>query len=96
VATPPAAHSLTSVDSGACYDHPVSITFVVRAAEIDERERASLAAETASHRTLADVVRWGLAFNPPRMVCDVIKQDEFTQDVIVPHRGGRYLVYDTS
>jgi len=63
---------------------------------VTESERASLAAETGSHRTLADVVRWGLAQNPPRMVTEIVKQDEFTQDVVVPHSSGRYLVYDTS
>ena len=74
----------------------MTIAFVVRAPGIDEPERASLAAETASHRTLADVVRWGLAQKPPQLITEIVKQDEFTQDVVVPHRSGRYLVYDTS
>jgi len=74
----------------------LSIASVVRAPGIDEPERASRAAETASHRTLADVVRWGLAQKPPQLITEIVKQDEFTQDVVVPHRSGRYLVYDTS
>lgn len=72
------------------------IDLVVRAAGIPEQDRASIAAETASHRTLADVVRWGLAQKPPRLITEIIKQDEFTQDVVVAYRDGRYLVYDTS
>jgi hypothetical protein len=50
----------------------------------------------ARHRTLADVVEWGLAQTPPRLVADVIVQDEYTHDVIVPLDEKRWLVYDTT
>ena len=50
----------------------------------------------ASHRTLEDVVRWGLALSPPRLVERVVVQDEYTHDVCVAWRGGIYLVYDTT
>lgn len=65
-------------------------------ARISSRERDSIRATTRSHRTLADVVRWGLAVTPARLVADVIKQDEFTQDVIVPYDDRLFLVYDTT
>jgi hypothetical protein len=42
------------------------------------------------------VVRWGVLYTPPRMVADVIVQDEFTHDVIVPFQDGLHLVYDTT
>jgi hypothetical protein len=47
-------------------------------------------------RTLQDVVAWGLAQTPPAIVCDVVTQDEYTHDVIVPHPDGTYLVFDTT
>lgn len=45
--------------------------------------------------TLADVVRWGLAQAPPEMIADVIVQDEYSHDIVLPWRG-RYLVFDTT
>ncbi len=68
----------------------------VRTATIDALDVEAIRAETASHKTLADVVRWGLAFQPPRLVANVIRQDELTQDVVVPYRGVLFLVYDTT
>lgn len=59
-------------------------------------ERAELAALLSGHRTLEQVVRWTLARTPPATIADVVVQDEFTHDVIVPWTAGRYLVYDTT
>ena len=66
--------------------------------------RAGVAAETAAEierlvagqRTLEDVVRWGLAQVPPRLVERVVVQDEYTHDVVVGYADGVYLVYDTT
>ena len=48
---------------------------------------------------LKDMMAW--AFSSPRdfeptVVVDVVVQDEFTHDVIVPWRDGLVLVYDTT
>lgn len=60
------------------------------AAETRERiERAF-----ASQRTLEDVVRWGLALRPARLVERVVVQDEYTHDVVLRDPSGVYLVYD--
>lgn len=60
-------------------------------------EVAELVEVLASQRTLEDVVRWGLSQSPPRMVVDVIVQDEYTHDVVVTLRPpDRFLVYDTT
>lgn len=48
-----------------------------------------------THRTLEDVVAWGLAQSPPRVVAKIVVQDEYTHDVVMPSEGG-YLVYDTT
>ena len=57
------------------------------------REAQALVAE---HATLERVVRWSLSQTPPQLVIDVVKQDEFTQDVVVAFRDGYYLVYDST
>jgi hypothetical protein len=55
----------------------------------------SAAAVIGTQTTLEHVVRWGLTDSPPRLVAEVVKQDEFTLDVVLPWRGV-YLVYDTT
>src|SRR5262249_17990986 len=57
---------------------------------------AAIETVVASHRTLEDVVRWGLACSPPRLVERVVVQDEYTHDVAIAFRSGVYLVYDTT
>jgi hypothetical protein len=55
--------------------------------------------EITSHRGLADILAWA-ATKPksdvhPQTVAEVITQDEFTHDIIVPYRDV-FLVYDTT
>lgn len=57
---------------------------------------ASIEAVVSGHRTLEDVVRWGLAQKPPRLVERVVVQDEYTHDVVVGWAEGVFLVYDTT
>lgn len=49
---------------------------------------------------LKDVMNWALSQPAgtfiPQVVADVVVQDEFTHDVIVPWREGLVLVYDTT
>ena len=56
------------------------------------------AVETLFHgqKTLEDVVRWGLAQKPVRIIEDVIIQDEYTHDVVIRHPSGVYLAYDAT
>jgi len=55
--------------------------------------------EIPEQENLKDVMNWALS-NPgeftPQVVADVVIQDEFTHDVIVPWREGLVLVYDTT
>ena len=57
------------------------------------RERALEIAR--EHRTLEDVVAWGLADSPPRLIARVVVQDEYTHDVVMPFED-IFLVYDTT
>lgn len=62
---------------------------------LEETDRVAIEA----HKGLADVLAWA-ATKPkadvhPQIVAEVITQDEFTHDVIVPYRDV-FLVYDTT
>jgi hypothetical protein len=61
---------------------------------------AGIAGELSAHENLADVMRWAFSHPGgtfiPSIVAEVIVQDEFTHDVIVPWRDGLVLVYDTT
>ena len=63
---------------------------------LSPEQLAALRAEIEGHVTLERVVRWGLARSPQRWVEDVVVQDEFTHDVILPIREGLVLVYDAT
>lgn len=56
--------------------------------------------ELSGQHNLKDVLRWALAHPPgvflPTVVADVIVQDEFTHDLVVPWRDGLVLVYDAT
>jgi hypothetical protein len=69
---------------------------VVDRAGLTEAELRQLEAALVRHASLDRVVAWALAQTPPRMIADVVVQDEYTHDVVVPHEDGRYLVYDTT
>ena len=49
-----------------------------------------------THHGVDDVFAWGRAQDPPVHPADVVKQDEFTHDVLVPFPSGRWLVYGTT
>ena len=49
-----------------------------------------------THGGLDDIFTWGRGQTPPVHPANVIKQDEFTHDVLVPLPSGRWLVYGTT
>ena len=51
--------------------------------------------DVAPLRSLEQVVRWAFRQTPPSDVADVVVQDEFTHDVVIPWRGV-HLVFDTT
>lgn len=70
----------------------MDITFFV---DLPEDRRAALTDALSTHNTLEKVVLWGFAQTPMADVADVVVQDEFTHDVIVPY-GDIVLVYDST
>jgi hypothetical protein len=65
-------------------------------ADLTPAERADLSATVVQHRGLDDIFAWGREQSPPVAPADVVKQDEFTHDVLVPLPAGRWLVYGTT
>lgn len=61
---------------------------------------SDIAAELSGQENLRDVMSWALSSTSkafiPSVVAEVIVQDEFTHDVVVPWRDGLVLVYDTT
>jgi hypothetical protein len=65
-------------------------------ANLPKSERESLSLTVSQHRGLDDIFAWGRQQSPTIVPADVIKQDEFTHDVLVPLPGDRWLVYGTT
>ena len=49
----------------------------------------------ATHTTLEKLMLWGVSQTPAVMIAEIIAQDEFTNDIIVPFNRV-FLVYDTT
>lgn len=73
---------------------------IVIHARIADEVRAQIEAELSGQHNLKDMMAWALSHGEsvalPGVVSEVIVQDEFTHDVIVPRRDGLVLVYDTT
>jgi hypothetical protein len=59
-------------------------------------EKETLAQTVAMHRGLDDIFAWGRTQSPPVHPSDVIKQDEFSHDVLVRLNNGLWLAYGTT
>ena len=73
---------------------------VINHANLDPEQIAKIGVELSEQHDLGDVMNWAMSQAKgtfiPSVVADVIVQDEFTHDVIVPWRDGLVLVYDTT
>lgn len=73
---------------------------VVNCANLLAAAIAEIEGELGEPRSFLDVLNWAKAQPPgtllPQVVAEVVTQDEYTHDVIVPWRDGLVLVYDTS
>lgn len=73
---------------------------VTNHADLASEQLAAIESELPQHHGLQDVITWGLKREScaalPGVIAEVIVQDEFTHDAIVPWRDGLVLVYDTT
>lgn len=72
---------------------------VLNQANLTENDFAALRKELAKHKTLGQVLTWASAKPKgdflPQIVAEVVTQDEFTHDVVIPYKN-LFLVYDTT
>lgn len=72
---------------------------ITNLANLPENEFAELKKELAKHKTLGQILTWAAGGEKsdflPQTVTEVVTQDEFTHDVIVPYKDF-FLVYDTT
>lgn len=66
-------------------------------ANLSPERLSAIETELRDHRTLLNVIEWART-QPPgtistQVVADVIVQDEFTHDAIVPWQDGLVIVY---
>jgi hypothetical protein len=57
---------------------------------------ARAAAELARLHTLGDVLAWARMQSPPRAVAEIVTQDEYTHDVVIPFDGSHFLAFDAT
>jgi hypothetical protein len=73
---------------------------IINHANLSPEQIAQIEGELSGQQNLNDLMKWALSHPKgifvPSVVVDVIVQDEFTHDVIVPYRDGLVLVYDTT
>jgi hypothetical protein len=69
---------------------------LINRTQLPEASFRHLQLAVAGHATLERVLEWGRAQSPPRRVEEIITQDEFTHDVLVPVDNSRYLAYDVT
>ncbi len=72
---------------------------ITNLARLSENEFAELEAELAKQKTLGQVLTWANSKPKqdflPQIVSEVVTQDEFTHDVVIPYKDF-FLVYDTT
>jgi hypothetical protein len=64
-------------------------------ASLPKEVRETIEREVRPLRSLEHVARWAFSRRPPSEIADVVVQDEYTHDVVVPWRGV-HLVFDTT
>ena len=70
--------------------------FLINHTRLPDATFRDLQNAVAGHATLERVLEWGRAQTPARRVEEIITQDEFTHDVLVPLNNSQYLAYDVT
>ncbi len=69
---------------------------LVNYARLSDAQAHRLVREVQVLHTLEEVVHFGLAQTPAKMILDVVVQDEYCHDVVMEWQGGLYLAFDTT
>ncbi|HEV7990368.1 MAG TPA: hypothetical protein VGP25_00995 [Gemmatimonadaceae bacterium] len=57
---------------------------------------AVLAPSLRGLATLSEVLGWARAHEPALTVAEIVTQDEYTHDVVIPFDGSHFLVFDAT
>jgi hypothetical protein len=72
---------------------------VVNRSNLTDNDFSVFRNELAQHRSLQDLLKWAEKQSPgtlvPGAIAELVVQDEFTHDLVVPWRGF-YVVYGTT
>ncbi len=72
---------------------------IINLADLSDESFINLKDKLVKHKTLGQVLTWASAKPKneflPQIVSEVVTQDEFTHDVIIPYKD-LFLVYDTT
>lgn len=69
---------------------------VANLAGLSESEFAEVRQVLCQQSSMERALNWFFAMQPALTPEDLIQQDEFSYDLLVPYPGGLYLSYDTS
>ena len=69
---------------------------VSKAGDVEPPVIARVAAEVSALLTLADVLAWARRHSPPLHVEEIVTQDEYTHDVVLPFDGAHFLAFDAT
>jgi len=89
---------LSSVSFGSLFgatvvDHHVKVE---NRAQLEPGEFARLDANLTAQRSVRHVLDWLSRHEPPLRMEDMVTQDEFSHDILVPYEKQLYLVYDST
>jgi hypothetical protein len=70
--------------------------WIEKTAQVSRELHVSLEREVLNLGSLQEVVRWAFALKPPRDIADVIVQDEYSHDVVIPWIDNLVLAFDTT
>ena len=65
-------------------------------AGLADSELEALERELSPLHLLEDVVGWAFSREPPASIAEVVVQDEFAHDVVLPISASRVLVFGTT
>jgi hypothetical protein len=71
---------------------------ITNRARLSRTDLEKIEAQVAGLQSLSELLEWGRGREgfEPAVITDVVKQDECTQDAIVPWPGGRALVFGST
>jgi len=69
---------------------------VTGVASVPDAVVARASAALRDRSTLADVLHWAREQVPARHVVEIITQDEYTHDVVLPFDGSHFLAFDAT